>query len=713
MQRLGVPDLAHRRPPEAPAVQDDTHYSAEHIANTLSEALKVLNSETESYVQYFEQRFRLEEEHIRELRAMLDKQHDLDARINSKLAGMFGLHSDTHYATGLRAAWADLRTTEYWAVEARTNALNAWKQTTLKKITQFRHEQERIRRRVKDELRSCVGDHAEMLNSTLPRIKKTYERKCEEFETFKHQQRAIDEQRMLLATVEAEGHSPSHAPGDSYFALPQNSNVASSPGGRTPLSLWRKDAAPKRLNALFNRMLDTGEAQPEAQGDSISHPNMIKSHQMLAAKQARAKREMEDAERAYRKAVFDLETLRIRRNKVLSAASKSIMQWRQGLAQTMQVVCAQQARDSMQMCTALQNVHQRDESVATHMLDSIEWEQSRFEETLPSVQLITRDTQVQFVNYHHGAYRDLIFGVSLVDYAFSHGEGGHRPPLIVTKCIDFMELPRAINSPGIYRLSAKQSRIQELSSSIERDERIFQFDAEREDPAAVASILKLYLRQLPEPVLAMPWEERMKYTHSREENVRNGFPTLKARIRRLPQIHQTTLRALLKHLANVAAHSANNKMNVANLAVVFSPVILSETHKEVMSIAAVSEEDKTMEDLITHWTELFNGLSGRETPLPPVPQEQAGAPGVDTSRAISPSPSGPSSAPISFSNANIEHHVPKTPVSARLVRDDSTFIQMNHSQDSSPTPRRFPDDRVGILEGISEITIRAHTPDNK
>jgi RhoGAP domain len=130
----------------------------------------------------------------------------------------------------------------------------------------------------------------------------------------------------------------------------------------------------------------------------------------------------------------------------------------------------------------------------------------------------------------------LLFGTSLTDYVFSHQRsiasgGGPQPPLIVTKCIEFIE-SRALKQPGIYRISAKHSALQILAHAIEKNEESFQFDPERDEPAAVAGLLKLYLRQLPEPVLPIPWEERIKYTHEREEHIRKGFPNIKGRIRR-------------------------------------------------------------------------------------------------------------------------------------------------------------------------------------
>lgn len=51
---------------------------------------------------------------------------------------------------------------------------------------------------------------------------------------------------------------------------------------------------------------------------------------------------------------------------------------------------------------------------------------------------------------------------------------------------------------------------------------------------------------------------------------------LKAKIRRLPPVHQATLRALVEHLHRVANHSDKNKMDPKNLAIVFGGVVFGE-----------------------------------------------------------------------------------------------------------------------------------------
>jgi len=47
-------------------------------------------------------------------------------------------------------------------------------------------------------------------------------------------------------------------------------------------------------------------------------------------------------------------------------------------------------------------------------------------------------------------------------------------------------------------------------------------------------------------------------------------------MRRLPQVHQATLKALVEHLARVVNHSDKNKMDAKNLAIVFGGMIFGD-----------------------------------------------------------------------------------------------------------------------------------------
>lgn len=51
---------------------------------------------------------------------------------------------------------------------------------------------------------------------------------------------------------------------------------------------------------------------------------------------------------------------------------------------------------------------------------------------------------------------------------------------------------------------------------------------------------------------------------------------LRSKMRRLPPVHQATVKAIVEHLARVVSHSEKNKMDPKNLAIVFGGVIFGE-----------------------------------------------------------------------------------------------------------------------------------------
>ena len=61
--------------------------------------------------------------------------------------------------------------------------------------------------------------------------------------------------------------------------------------------------------------------------------------------------------------------------------------------------------------------------------------------------------RVLYTNYYVGDCNDLIFGVSLVDYATSRGLQDGQIPKIVRICIQEVEA-RGMNTEGIYRVSS-------------------------------------------------------------------------------------------------------------------------------------------------------------------------------------------------------------------------------------------------------------------
>ncbi len=59
-------------------------------------------------------------------------------------------------------------------------------------------------------------------------------------------------------------------------------------------------------------------------------------------------------------------------------------------------------------------------------------------------------------------------------------------------------------------------------------------------------------------------------------HISGGFRLLRSKIRRLPLVHQVTLRCVIEHLARIAANHDKNKMDAKNLAIVFGAFIFGE-----------------------------------------------------------------------------------------------------------------------------------------
>ena len=97
------------------------------------------------------------------------------------------------------------------------------------------------------------------------------------------------------------------------------------------------------------------------------------------------------------------------------------------------------------------------------------------------------------------------FGATLVDAVEHCGPRGIDVclPAVVYRCLEYLELKNAASEEGIFRMSGSNTLIKGLRSRFNA-EGDFDLLGEEEpyyDPHAVASLLKLYLRELPQPVL--------------------------------------------------------------------------------------------------------------------------------------------------------------------------------------------------------------------
>ncbi|XP_043863021.1 uncharacterized protein LOC6585819 isoform X2 [Drosophila mojavensis] len=157
-------------------------------------------------------------------------------------------------------------------------------------------------------------------------------------------------------------------------------------------------------------------------------------------------------------------------------------------------------------------------------------------------------------------------------------------PMFVTICIEYLE-EYGLQKVGLFRVSTSQKRVKQLRE--EFDKNCNMRIPDNTCPHDVATLLKEFLRDLPEPLLC----KRFYTTFLETQRIRNRRLQLEAishLIKLLPIAHRDTLYVLLKFLGNVAAHCDDicnpdgtvhiigNKMDSNNLSTVFAPNILRD-----------------------------------------------------------------------------------------------------------------------------------------
>ena len=165
-----------------------------------------------------------------------------------------------------------------------------------------------------------------------------------------------------------------------------------------------------------------------------------------------------------------------------------------------------------------------------------------------------------------------IFGV---DLATQLERDGVEVPPILEVCADAIER-LGMQNIGIYRLSGTTSRVQKLKAKFDADWSSVDVlsDEASSDINIVAGCLKLWFRELPEPLLTHAlypaFIEAAKIENDYLRQIR-----LHEQVNELPDANYATLRFLMAHLDRIRSYESINQMSAHNLAIVFGPTLLS------------------------------------------------------------------------------------------------------------------------------------------
>ncbi|XP_049995865.1 breakpoint cluster region protein [Alexandromys fortis] len=153
-----------------------------------------------------------------------------------------------------------------------------------------------------------------------------------------------------------------------------------------------------------------------------------------------------------------------------------------------------------------------------------------------------------------------------------------KVPYIVRQCVEEIER-RGMEEVGIYRVSGVATDIQALKAAFDVNNKDVSVMMSEMDVNAIAGTLKLYFRELPEPLFTDEFYPNFAEGIALSDPVAKESCMLNLLLS-LPEANLVTFLFLLDHLKRVAEKEPVNKMSLHNLATVFGPTLLRPSEKE-------------------------------------------------------------------------------------------------------------------------------------
>eukprot|EP00013_Stygamoeba_regulata_P019546 CAMPEP_0177653780 /NCGR_PEP_ID=MMETSP0447-20121125/13934_1 /TAXON_ID=0 /ORGANISM="Stygamoeba regulata, Strain BSH-02190019" /LENGTH=673 /DNA_ID=CAMNT_0019157291 /DNA_START=1 /DNA_END=2022 /DNA_ORIENTATION=+ len=186
----------------------------------------------------------------------------------------------------------------------------------------------------------------------------------------------------------------------------------------------------------------------------------------------------------------------------------------------------------------------------------------------------------------HGSNSRAVFGVSLEQqWAAQHEawlQNGSDLPEVVTATVAIL-LEHGLAEEGLFRLSAQQTRLTELRREFNRGALPA---LPPTDVHLAAGLLKLWLRELPEPLVPPAFAPTLQQHATAIPADGAAGAALRALAEctaQLPQPNLLVLQHLFFLLSRVVAYESLNKMGVTNLCVIFVPALFPSDPAAMMA----------------------------------------------------------------------------------------------------------------------------------
>ncbi|XP_051856166.1 rho GTPase-activating protein 12 isoform X4 [Antechinus flavipes] len=203
---------------------------------------------------------------------------------------------------------------------------------------------------------------------------------------------------------------------------------------------------------------------------------------------------------------------------------------------------------------------------------------------------LTRRPTLQAVR-EKGYIKDQVFGSNLANLC--QKENG-TVPKFVKLCIEHVE-EHGLDIDGIYRVSGNLAVIQKLRFAVNHDEKLDLNDSKWEDIHVITGALKMFFRELPEPLFT--FNHFNDFVNAIKQEPRQRVGAVRDLIKQLPKPNQDTMQVLFRHLKRVVENGEKNRMTYQSVAIVFGPTLL-KPEKETGNIAVHTVYQNQIVELI-------------------------------------------------------------------------------------------------------------------
>uniref|UniRef100_A0A8C9V2B0 Rho GTPase activating protein 9 n=1 Tax=Scleropages formosus TaxID=113540 RepID=A0A8C9V2B0_SCLFO len=216
-----------------------------------------------------------------------------------------------------------------------------------------------------------------------------------------------------------------------------------------------------------------------------------------------------------------------------------------------------------------------------------------------------------------GLIKDQVFGCRLETLCEREKS---TVPRFVRMCTEAVE-KRGLETDGIYRVSGNLAVIQKLRFTVDHEravstdgrylfpeelvqEKLNLDDSQWEDIHVITGALKLFFRELPEPLV--PYSSFADIVETvKMSDYLEKVDRMRCLVLSMPAPNRDTMHFMIRHLRRVMEHSDSNRMTTQNIGIVFGPTLMRPERDNVNMAINMVYQNQAVELILGEFERIF------------------------------------------------------------------------------------------------------------